>query len=109
MFVADKKSSDNLRVRMNPGLKQQMDDAFSVHKISQQDGVNAIVSWFVDQPEEVRVLVLGTLPESVRSSAVRLMLERFDPETAAMIHAAEAERSVQRSQPARRGKKRDSA
>jgi len=80
-LMAEKKNQEGaLRVRLGESRKGKLDALLERRKISQQDALCAIVDWLVEQPDEVQTLVLGTLPDSLRPVAARMMLDQWLPE-----------------------------
>lgn len=58
----------NIRVSMPPELRRKMDQAFTESKISQIDGVHALIQFFVDLDDVGRAMMLGQLKPARRSA-----------------------------------------
>ncbi len=64
----------DLRVRLDPALKKQLDDAVAARKTNQQTLVTELVRWYVDQEPMIQSIVIGQIDDL---DVVRLVLERW--------------------------------
>ncbi len=72
----EEKLTDSLRVRISPSMKEKVDAAFNGQKISQQDGVIALIEFFLTLDDVGRALVLGQIQPSAEDIA-SLILRRL--------------------------------
>jgi hypothetical protein len=114
-------SKKNQNRRDQPARVRASDDEWqafvdAITPASQVEALGRIIRWFTAQPDEVRALVMGTLPERLRPEAVRLMMADFEREVsggaatsadrteAASAEALDAGRSARRRSPPAKGK-----
>lgn len=63
--MGEKSDESDLRVRLRPGLKAQLDKLVELKKTTQQAAVNELVAWFVQQDDFLQSVILGQIrPEN---------------------------------------------
>jgi len=65
----------DLRIRLDTAAKEKIDATFARKKISQQDGVRAIMLWFADQDDLVQSVILGQVAPT--TAIMEMMMERL--------------------------------
>lgn len=68
---------ENLRIRLSADQKSEIDDVLRKKKVSQQEGVTAILAWFAKQDGMLQSLILGQIDEEYELQAARMALERM--------------------------------
>ncbi len=66
--MADKK---DLRVRLRGALKAELDGQIARFNVSQVDAVNSMVEWVLRQPDGMKAIVFGSVPETLFPMAAR--------------------------------------
>lgn len=62
--MLDLTMTENLRFRVSESLKQRWTETCSARKISQQDAINALMEWFVNQQELTQLMITGQVTAS---------------------------------------------
>ncbi len=68
---------ENLRIRLHAAAKQRLDALWKNKKISQQEAVEQILLWFVEQDDLLQSAILGQIGEERRREVARMVLERM--------------------------------
>ena len=66
-----------INIELSPEAQAAVDAACEVSGMKKRELVARVLKWFVAQDEEVRALVLGTIPKSVVPMVTRHLLEQF--------------------------------
>lgn len=78
-LTTSKQSRKNdLRVRLTPELKQEVDALFERKNISQVKAVTAMLKWVVEQPDLVQSVVLGQIDDESAISVLRHVLNKME-------------------------------
>jgi len=74
MFVAE---IENLRIRVEGPLNKSLSDFSDRKKISKQDTINSLLTWFLDQDGLLQSLIVGQIESSDSGQVAEIVLKRI--------------------------------
>ena len=64
-----------INIELSPEAQQAVDDACDMAGMKKRELVARVLRWFAAQDDEIRALVLGSIPKSVAPMVARHLLE----------------------------------
>jgi hypothetical protein len=71
------KDKESIRIRLGPDVKPPWERVLAEHKITQQQAVEALVRWTIEQDALTRAMVFGQVPATNNAELSRIVLRRL--------------------------------
>lgn len=76
--IVPRKAAKKQTVAIDKRVSAKLDDLLEASPNSKNGLASAVLWWFVQQPEEIRALVAGYVPESLMMDCARNVLKRME-------------------------------
>lgn len=73
----DAEGRSMINIELSPEAQKAVDDACDVAGMKKRELVARVLRWFAAQDDEVRALVLGSIPKSIAPMVARHLLENM--------------------------------
>ena len=89
---ADEQSRSMINIELSPEAQGAVDEACEKAGMKKRELVARVLRWFAGQDDEIRALVLGSIPKSVAPMVARHLLEVMAGVDSATGHLGEKSR-----------------
>ncbi len=86
---ADEQGRSMINIELSPEAQGAVDDACDKAGMKKRELVARVLRWFAGQDDEIRALVLGSIPKSVAPMVARHLLEVMAGVDSAVGHVEE--------------------